>query len=44
MFSMAVGSIWEWLKLVPFFVKGRRVDWGRGAGSFQNEYLDRQTP
>ena len=28
MFSMAVGAIGEWLKLVPFFVRGRTVDWG----------------
>ena len=35
MFSiMAVGTIGEWLKLVPFFVRGRTVDWGGGAGSF----------
>ena len=27
-FSMAVGTIGEWLKLVPFFVRGRTVDWG----------------
>ena len=26
MFSMAVGTIGEWLKLVPFFVRGRTVD------------------
>ena len=26
MFSMAVGAIGEWLKLVPFFVRGRTVD------------------
>ena len=25
-FSMAVGTIGEWLKLVPFFVRGRTVD------------------
>ena len=36
MFSMAVGTIGEWLKLVPFFVRGRTVDskGGGGAGSF----------
>ena len=37
MFSMAVGTIEEWLKLVLFFVRGRTVDWeggGAGAGSF----------
>ena len=33
-FSMAVSTIGEWLKLVPFFVRGRTVDWGGGAGSF----------
>ena len=26
-FSMAVGTIWEWLKLGPF----RTVDWGGGG-------------
>ena len=25
-FSMAVGTIWEWMKLVPFIVRGRTVD------------------
>ena len=30
-FSMAVGTIGEWLKLVPFFVRGRTVDWGGGG-------------
>ena len=36
-FSMAVGTIWEGLKLALFFVKGRTVDSGGkggGAGSF----------
>ena len=34
-FSMAVGTIWEGLKLVLFFVGGSKVDWGGGgAGSF----------
>ena len=35
-FSMAVGTIGEWLKLVPCFVRGRTVDskGGGGAGSF----------
>ena len=33
-FSMAVGTIWEWLKLVPFFVKGRTVDSGEGGGGW----------
>ena len=32
-FSMAVGTIWKWLKLVPFFVRGRTVDL-RGGGQF----------
>ena len=33
MFSMAVGSIGKWLKLVPFFfVRGRTVDGGGGGG------------
>ena len=31
-FSMAVGIIGEWLKLVPFFVRGRTVDSGGGGG------------
>ena len=31
-FFMAVGTIGEWLKLVPFFVRGRTVDSGRGGG------------
>ena len=34
MFSMAVGTIGEWLKLVPFFVKGRTVDSGGGGWQF----------
>ena len=35
-FSMAVGTIGEWLKLFPFFVRGRTVDseGGVGAGIF----------
>ena len=34
MFSMAVGTIGEWLKLVSIFVRGRTVDSERGgAGS-----------
>ena len=33
-FSMTVGTIGEWLKLVPFFLMGRTVDPGGGAGSF----------
>ena len=41
-FSMAVGTIWEWLKLVPFFVKECTVD--SGGGSFLNKYLGCQTP
>ena len=31
-FSMAVGTIGEWLKLVLFFVRGRTVDSGGGGG------------
>ena len=31
-FSMAVGTIEEWLKLVPFFVRGRTVDSEGGGG------------
>ena len=34
--SMAVGTIGEWLKLVPFFVRGRTVDSeGDGGGDWQ---------
>ena len=35
-FSMAVGTIGEWLKLVLLFVRGQTVDseGGGGAGSF----------
>ena len=29
-FSMAVGTIGEWLKLVPFYVREQTVDWGGG--------------
>ena len=35
-FSMAVSTIFKWLKLVPFYVKGRTVD----SAVFQNKYLD----
>ena len=31
-FSMAVGTIGEWLKLVPCFVRGRTVDSEGGKG------------
>ena len=31
-FSMAVGTIGEWLKVVLFFVRGRTVDSGGGGG------------
>ena len=42
---MAVGTIWEWLKLVPFF-RGRTFDseGGGGVAVFKNKYLGRQTP
>ena len=33
-FSMAVGTIGEWLKLVPFFLLGD-VQWIRGGGGWQ---------
>ena len=35
-FSMAVGTIGEWLKVVHIFVRGRTVDSGGGgvSGSF----------
>ena len=36
------GTIGEWLKLVPFLVRGRTVDWG--VAFFKNKYLGRQTP
>ena len=42
--SMAVGTIGEWLKLVPFFVRGRTVDWGGGVGGSLKKYLGRQNP
>ena len=32
MFSMAVGTIWEGLNLVPFFVRRRTVDAGGVVG------------
>ena len=41
-FSMAVGTIGEWLKLVPFFVRGSTVDWG-GGQFLKNKYPGRQT-
>ena len=31
-YSMAVDTIGKWLKLVPFFVRGRPVDSGGGGG------------
>ena len=34
MFSMAVGTIGAWLKLVPLFVSGRTVD-SEGEGGWQ---------
>ena len=33
-FSMAVGTNGEWLKLVPCFVRGRTVDSAGGGGSY----------
>ena len=38
-FSMAVGTIGEWLKLVPFFVRGRTVDSGGGGQIFKINIL-----
>ena len=38
-FSMAVGTIGEWLKLVPFFVRGRTVDWGGGGWQYLVKHL-----
>ena len=42
-FSMAVGTIGKWLKLVPFFGRGRTVDSGLGGQIFKIIYLGRQT-
>ena len=33
-FSLAVSTIWEWLKLVSFFVKAHTVDSGGGGGGW----------
>ena len=42
---MTVGTIGEWLKLVPCFVRGRTVDSeGGGLAVHQNKYPGRQTP
>ena len=47
-FSMAVGTFGEWLKVVPFFfVRGRTIDSEGGRGMltvFYNKYHGRQTP
>ena len=32
--SMAVGTIWEWSKLVPFFLGGVQLIWGEGWWQF----------
>ena len=44
-FSMAVGTIGEWLKVVLFFARGRTVDSEGGGGLpvFYNKYPSRQT-
>ena len=44
-FSMAVGTIGEWLKLVPFLLGDEQLIL-RGAGwhFFKNKYAGRQTP
>ena len=34
-FSMAVGTFGKWLKVVPFFVRGRTVDSESGGGGWQ---------
>ena len=34
-FSMAVGTIGEWLKLVPFFVRGRTPTVDPGGGGLK---------
>ena len=33
-FSMAVGTIWEWLKLVPFLLRDVQLIRGRGGQVF----------
>ena len=44
-FSMAVGTIWEWLKLVPFLLGDvQLIGGGGGLALFQNKYLGRETP
>ena len=39
MLRMADGTIGEWLKLVPFFVRGRTVDSGGGVQFFKISIL-----
>ena len=41
-FSMAVGTIGEWLKLVPFLLEDVQLI-GGGGQFFKNKYLGRQT-
>ena len=43
-FSMAVGTIGEWLKLVSFLVGDEELILGVGVGSFINKFPGRQTP
>ena len=42
-FIMAVGTIGEWLKLVPFLLGDVQLI-GGGGQFFKNKYLGRQTP
>ena len=45
-FSMAVGTIGEWLRLVPFLLGDEQLilRGGDGLAVFKNKYLGRQTP
>ena len=40
-FIMAVVTIWEWLKLVPFFVRGRTVDSEGGGGVWVSRKINK---
>ena len=47
MFSMAVGTIGEWLKLFPFLLGDEQLilrEEGGGLAFFKNKYPGRQTP
>ena len=43
-FSMAVGTIGEWLKLVHFFLRDVQLIGGGGLAVFKNKFFGRQTP